>query len=694
MKGLKYNAEEENENFNNLSVKDYPITSFRENVEIIHGVEVTHEYEWLENSSNPHVLNWINSQNQFTTEYFKDNKKNIAMSVNNYYDYQEVNDAIIITDNRVVYVLEDKSTEEQVVVVKTTVGRGNNSTDSIIHLNSCKDSYIRLLSVSKDGRYLAYAIHMDGQDKHSIAIYDMEGGRILSDVIENIIYSNVAWYNDGFFYSKHTYPKRNNKTQYHSIFYHKLGISELDDKLIYFDENNPDLYHFCDLTHNDFYFILYSQKATGGFTTKVSRINSISKFIVFQEGFEYLTKIVDYCGEGVFLLHTNCGASKYNLIKVDINNLEAKEIIIPECNYVLYNVISLKDYYVCYYLRDAKSSLVLYDKNGNSLKEMFTNDNCTISPVKGKNINNKHHFIFDSFTNASKLMYFEGMKDPSPLLDNNQIQTNGKSYIEEQVIYKEDDGFEFNMFIVYKKGVLEGKIKTVFLYGYGGFGESITPWFDPLHKVLLDLGVILAFPTLRGGGEYGKTWHDAGKKNNKQNVINDYIDAAKYLKEKKYFSKNNLILYGASNGGLLVGATIAQKPNLASVAIIESGVLDMIRYHKLLRGNEWIAEYGSADSSLCELIYLLKYSPLQNIKEGKCYPAMYIMASNTDDRVDISHSLRFTAKMQRVQSCESPILLRVIENKGHGEFSSVEKDRLSGNEIIQFILINTNHLEG
>ncbi len=636
------------------------------------GTEVADPYRWLEDDQAPEVEAWVKKQNELTFSYlskipFRDEIRKRYEEVFNYpkvfapqrageYFFYFKNDGL--QNQAVIYVQKGKEGKPEVFIDPNAL-----SEEGTVSIN--------LIGFSKDNKYVAISRQEAGSDWQEIRVMDIASKKELQDRLEWVKFSGAAWWKDGFFYSRYPKPKEGEElkgdNKYHSVFYHKLGTPQSEDQLIYRDEENPNIYHFGEVTEDGHYFIMYKQPGTDGFATYYKDLEADGPFVKLFGGYDHKSSVIHNIGSK-FLVLTDIDAPNYRLIEVDINRPgpENWKDIIPESENLLQGVSTGGGKLFASYLENATTRIYQLEYDGSGRKQIELPGLGSAAGFSGKEEEKKLFYSFSSFTQPNSIYEYEVDKGESKLFYRAELKFNPDDYVEKQVFYKSKDGTEVSMFIVHKKGVeLNGQNPT-YLYGYGGFNISLSPWFSASRVVFMERGGVFAMPNLRGGGEYGEAWHRAGMLENKQNVFDDFIAAAEYLIAEKYTSKEKLAIGGGSNGGLLVGAAMTQRPELFAVALPQVGVLDMLRYHKFTVGKGWIPEYGCADSTKTEFDYLYAYSPYHNLKKGVCYPATLIFTGDHDDRVVPAHSFKFAARLQEVQSCDHPVLIRIETDAGHG----------------------------
>jgi len=551
------------------------------------------------------------------------------------------------------------------------------------------------VSFSKNGTKVAYSISEAGSDWRKIIILDAISKEILEDTIKDVKFSSISWYkNEGFYYSSYDKPKGSvlsAKTDQHKLYYHHLGTKQKEDKVI-FGLEKKRRYVGGYVTENQKFLVISAASSSAGNELYIKDLsNSNSELKTIMDNFDSDNSIID-ADDNLLYISTNLNAPNKKVITVDINNLKPEYWVdfIPETENVL-SVTTGSNFFFADYMIDAISQVKQYDKKGKLIREIELPGIGTASGFSGRREDEKLYFTFSNYTTPSSIYSFNPKKGSKVLYKKSKIDFDSEDYETKQVFFTSKDGTKVPMFISYKKGMeFNGKTPTI-LYGYGGFNVSLTPSFSIIKAIWMEQGGIYAVANLRGGGEYGKDWHDAGTQMKKQNVFDDFIAAGEYLIDKKYTSSDYLAIFGGSNGGLLVGATMTQRPDLAKVAIPAVGVLDMLRYHKFTSGAGWAYDYGTSEQSKEMFHYLKGYSPLHNVKEGVQYPATLITTGDHDDRVVPAHSFKYAAELQAKQTGDNPVLIRIETNAGHGAGTPVSKTIDLYTDIFSFILFNMGY---
>jgi prolyl oligopeptidase len=547
-----------------------------------------------------------------------------------------------------------------------------------------KDGTVGLagISFSEDGTLSAHQVTEGGSDWRKVIVMDAINKVVLKDTLVNVKFSGISWYkNEGFYYSSYDHPKDGSPlsgiTQYHKLYYHRLGTPQASDTLIYGGLRQPNRYIGGLVTEDNQYLVISAAENTSGNQLHIMDLGNPDASLV-TISIDYFKEIGYIDNDGTrFLLVTNIDAPNYRVIAVDLANPD-KEYwteVIPETEHVL-NAGSGGNKLFASYLVDAKTAVKQYDLYGKLDWEIELPGIGTASGFGAKKKEKDFYYAFTSFTNPSTIYHYDIASGISTMYREPKIVFEPDDYETKQVFYTSKDGTRVPMFIVHKRGLkLDGKNPTM-LYAYGGFNISLTPNFSAMRLAWLEQGGIWAQPNLRGGGEYGEQWHRAGTKMQKQNVFDDFFAAAEYLIRERYTSSDYLAVHGGSNGGLLVGATMAQRPELAKVAIPSVGVMDMLRYHTFTAGAGWSADYGTAEDSEEMFEYLKNYSPVHALKAGTAYPATLITTADHDDRVVPAHSFKFAATLQEHHGGDAPVLIRIETKAGHGSVSTAQQIEL------------------
>jgi prolyl oligopeptidase len=676
------------------SALSYPNTKKTDSVDTYFGTNVPDPYRWLEDDKSAETGEWVKAQNKVTFDYlatipFRDKIKNRLTQIWNfekrtspfkkgkkYFFYK--NDGI--QNQSVLYVQDGLSGTPKVLLDPNAL-----AADGTVSLGG--------LSISKDGKYLGYSINRAGSDWSEIYVMEIESGKKLADEIKWVKFSDIAWKDDGFFYSAYDAPKGgselSNKNEYHKVFYHKLGDSQSKDALIFEDKSNPLRNFSAGITEDKNILILYGSESTSGTSLAVKDLRKPNApFVWLVKNFENNYGVVHSEGNKLFVI-TDKGAPKYQLLEIDITgkpDYENWKKVIPESTDLLESVSLCNGKLVAKYLKDVTTRLYVYSMDGKKENEIQLPGICKVDAFDSDKDDSLAFFSYNTFTAPASIYKYNIVTNKMEIWFKPTIDFKSDDYETKQVFYASKDGTKIPMFITHKKGIKLDGTNPCFLFGYGGFNSYYSPEFRIDRAVFLENGGIYAIPGLRGGGDYGEDWHKAGTKCQKQNVFDDFIAAAEYLVKEKYTSHEKLAIHGRSNGGLLVGAVMTQRPDIAKVAIPTVGVLDMLRYHKFTIGWAWATDYGTSENKE-EFDCLIKYSPLHNVKEVE-YPATLVTTGDHDDRVVPAHSFKFIATLQEKQKGANPVLVRIDTNAGHGAGKPTTKQIEEYSDIWSFIFQN------
>ena len=673
------------------TVVNYPETQKVDVVDTYFGTEIVDPYRWLEDDRSDETAEWVNAQNEVTFGYleqipYRNKIKNQLEDIWNYekigapfnegdYTYYYKNDGL---QNQYVLYRKDKDGNEEVFL-----DPNNFSEDGTTSLAGT--------AFSKDSKTIAYAISEGGSDWRKVVIMEVDDKTILGDTLIDIKFSGLSWKgNEGFYYSSYDKPEGSElseMTDQHKLYYHKLGTSQSEDEVV-FGHDIKRRYVGGRVTEDDKYLIITAANSTYGNELYLKDLtNPNSNIITLVDNYDNDHYLLDNVGDKLLVM-TDLDAPNGKIVSVDAKNPSAQWVdFIPEKENVL-SPSTGSGYIFAHYMKDAISQVMQYDFEGNLVREIDLPGIGTVGGFSGKKEDSTLYFSFSNYITAGTIYSFNPEVGDKEIYEQPKVKFNSEDYESEQVFYTSKDGTKIPMIISYKKGIeLNGKNPTM-LYGYGGFNISLTPGFSVTNAVWMENGGVYAVPNIRGGGEYGKQWHIEGTQLQKQNVFDDFIAAAEYLIEEGYTSPDYLALRGGSNGGLLVGASMTQRPDLFKVALPAVGVLDMLRYHTFTAGAGWAYDYGTADQSQEMFEYLLNYSPVHNVKEGVEYPATLITTADHDDRVVPAHSFKFASELQDKQSGTNPVLIRIDVNAGHGQGKPLSKTIEENADVQAFTLYN------
>ncbi len=651
----------------------YPVTQKVDSVDIYFGEKVSDPYRWLENDTAKETADWVKAQNDVTFGFLEKipYRETIKKRLEQVYNYERL--GAPSKEGEYYYFYKNDGLQNHSVLYRKK--EENGTPEVFLDPNTfSKDGTTGLAGVSftKDGSMAAYMISEGGSDWRKAIVIKTADKSVVEDSLRDLKFTGIAWKgNEGFYYSSYDKPKGSelsSKTQHHKLFYHKLGTPQHEDILVFGGEATPRRYIGAGLTEDERFLIVSAATSTTGNELYVQDLKDPKgKLVCLVNNFDNNHNVIDNDGSRL-IIQTNLNAPNDRIVAVDFANptTERWKDIIPETENALQGVSTAGKKLFVNYLKDASTLIKQFDYNGKPEREVSLPGIGTANGFGGRITDKDVYYSYTSFTYPTSIFKFNIASGKSSLYEKPKVDFDPEAYETKQVFYTSKDGTKVPMFIVYKKGLeMNGKNPTM-LYAYGGFGVSLTPGFNTSRIVWLENGGIYAQPNLRGGGEYGEKWHLAGTKLNKQNVFDDFIAAGEYLIKEKYTSSNYLAISGGSNGGLLVGATMAQRPDLAKVALPAVGVMDMLRYHTFTAGAGWAYDYGTADDSKEMFEYLKKYSPVHALKAGVSYPATMVTTADHDDRVVPSHSFKFAAALQESQSGENPVLIRIDTKSGHG----------------------------
>ena len=660
-------------------VSNYPATKKVDTVDTYFGTQVPDPYRWLENDTTKETGDWVSAQNEVTFAYLKNisYRETVKKRIQELNDYEKL--GAPSREGDYYYFYKNTGLQNHNVLYRRKGEQGE--PEVFLDPNSfSKDGTTRLgnVSFSKDGSMCAYQISRGGADWTEAIVINSIDKKQVEDTLRNIKFSGIAWKgNDGFYFSTYDKPKGSQlsaKTQNHKLFYHKVGSARSQDELVFGGEKTPRRYIGGYLTEDERFLIVSASVSTTGNELYVRDLTDPQgRLICLVNNFENNHGIIAN-QKTKLIIETNFNAPNSKVMWVDFAKptIENWKDLIPETENVLNTSVGGGKIFA-QYMVDVKTQIKQFDMSGKLERDIELPGIGTAGGFGGRETDKHVYYNFTSFTYPSTIFKFDIASGKSALHQKPKVQFNPDDYETKQVFYLSKDSTKIPMFIVHKKGLeLNGKNPT-WLYAYGGFNISLTPSFSTSRIVWLENGGIFAQPNLRGGGEYGEKWHIAGTKMNKQNVFDDFIAAGEYLIKEKYTTSQYLAIAGISNGGLLVGATMAQRPDLAKVAFPAVGVMDMLRYHKFTAGAGWAYDYGTSEDSKEMFDYIKKYSPVHALKPGTNYPATLVTTADHDDRVVPSHSFKFAATLQENQAGENPVLIRIDVNSAHGSSNLTKK---------------------
>ena len=658
-----------------MPLHSYPDTHQAEQVDHYHGVSVADPYRWLEDPSSPETKAWIEAQNQVTFAYLQDIpvRESIRQRITMLWNYEKYGTPFK-KENRYFYFKNDGLQNQSVLYTLPSLEA---EPRELLNPNTLsEDGTIALsgLAISENARFLAYGLSTAGSDWQEWKVRDVETGEDLKDHLQWIKFSGASWTDDhqGFFYSRYDEPNEANKLEqvnyFQKLYYHRLGTSQLDDVLVYERPDEKEWGFSGSVTEDGRYLIVTVWKGTDSknllFYKDLSDL--ASPMVELINTFEASYNFIDNDGS-TFWIQTDLEAPRGRVVAIDLTRPAPShwQELIPEAEETLEGVGLLNNQFVASYLKDAHTQVKVFNLDGSFVRNVTLPGLGSAGGFGGKRYDTETFYSFTGFTTPTTIYRYNMATDESTIFRQPNVDFNPDDYETRQVFYSSKDGTQVPMFITHKKGLVLNGQNPTYLYGYGGFNISLTPSFSPSNLVWMELGGVYAVANLRGGGEYGEEWHQAGMKLNKQNVFDDFIAAAEWLIANQYTSPKKLAIAGGSNGGLLVGACMTQRPNLFGAALPAVGVMDMLRFHQFTIGWAWCAEYGSPDDPE-EFKAIYAYSPLHNLKPGTAYPATLITTADHDDRVVPAHSFKFAAALQAAHTGEAPVLIRIETKAGHG----------------------------
>lgn len=672
----------------------YPITKKDNIVDTYFGVKVSDPYRWLENDTTKETAAWVKAQNKVTSTYLAKIpfRNKLKERLTNLANYEKI--GAPFKKNGKYYFYKNNGLQNQSVLYV------QNSLDSQpeVFLDPNKlseDGTVALtgISFSKDGKYFAYTVSRSGSDWREIYVMDIATRKLLNDHIQWAKFTGASWQGDGFYYSAYDAPiagkEFSNINENHKIYFHKIGEPQSKDVLVYQNSKYPKRFYSASVSEDQrILFIFESGEGRGNalFMKDLTKADAPIEQLASDFNYEYTP--IEVIGNQIFL-STNYGAPKSKVMVADIASpkLENWKDLVPESASVLSVAEVIGGKLMLTYDKDASNHAFLYGTDGKLLNEVKLPSLGSVG-FSGDKDDNLAFYSFTSFTFPGAIYKYNVETNESTLYRAPKVDFNPEEFVTEQVFYPSKDGTKIPMFLTYKKGLKRDGSNPIFLYGYGGFNISLNPGFSTTRIPFLENGGIYAQTNLRGGGEYGEKWHLAGTKMQKQNVFDDFISAAEYLIAKKYTNKQKIAIVGGSNGGLLIGACVNQRPDLFKVAIPEVGVMDMLRYHKFTIGWNWASDYGTSEDNKEMFDYLKAYSPLHTFKKGITYPAILVTTADHDDRVVPAHSFKYAATLQAASNEKNPALIRIDSKAGHGSGKPISKVLEEQADIYSFIMYN------
>ncbi|GET30864.1 prolyl oligopeptidase family protein [Prolixibacter sp. SD074] len=677
---------------NNQKIK-YPVAHKDNVVDDYFGHKVNDPYRWLEDDNSEETAKWVKAENKVTNAFLGQipYRDNIRKQLTGLWDYPKYS-APFKRAGKYFYYRNSGLQNQSVLYVQDNL---NAEPRALLDPNKLSDDGTVALSaarVSNDGKYLVYFIARSGSDWNEGYVLDIKTGEKLPDHLRWIKFSGIGWDGDGFYYSRYPKPEGGNalsqSNEYHRVYFHRVGTSQSDDKMVYDTPDHPKRMSDISVTRDEKIQYLTEYEASIGNSLYV-RANNDKKtewkpvYTAFDKEFQVIDDV-----DGRLLVMTNYKAPRYRLVSIDPGHPEEANWLetIPESDDVLSDASVVGGKICASYMKDAHTVLQLFQADGKLIGNIELPEMGSASILIGDKNDNEAFYTFESWTMPNTIYQYDVATGQSKVFRQPELKFNPNDFETRQVFYVSKDGTKVPMFIFMKKGTKLDGMNPALLYGYGGFNISLTPYFSPARMVFLEQGGVYAVANLRGGGEYGEAWHEAGTKMHKQNVFDDCIAAAEYLVEKKYTDTNHLALMGGSNGGLLVGAVINQRPDLFRLAIPQVGVMDMLRYNKFTIGWSWAGDYGTSGDSEEMFKYLYAYSPYHNIKKDGHYPAILALTADHDDRVVPAHTFKYMARMQDYNDGKNPTLVRIETKAGHGGGKPTSKIIDEYTDIWSFVL--------
>ncbi len=676
----------------------YPQAPKDGTVDTYFGVQVPDPYRPLENDSSRATADWVKAENKITQDYLSriTFRSKLLKRMKELVNYEKVSAPSYIKQTGKWYFYRNSGLQNQsVMYVMDRLGDEKNARVFLDPNKLSDDGTVALkgISFSHNGKYAAYSISRSGSDWQEFYVMDAKTGKLLDDHIVWAKFSGASWQGDGFYYSAYDAPQKgrefSNVNSIQKIYYHKIGTPQSQDVLFYQNPANPMRFYSVYVNQEETMMFLTESGAGSGNNVYVRDLRQPnSQFIQMTSNLDLQYSLVETIGDKMYFL-TNDGAPKNRLMVTDLAHPGFNEwkTLVPEAKDMLESVTFADGKMILNYMKDASSHAFVYSLDGKQLSEIKF-PTFGSAGFYGEKDRKEVFFYFSSFTVPGSIYQYDLATNTSKVYVSPKVKFNESDYVSEQVFYPSKDGTRIPLFITYKKGLKRNGKNPVYLYGYGGFNIAMPPHFSSNRIPFLEIGGIYAQACLRGGSEYGEEWHLAGTKMNKQNVFDDFISAGEWLIKNKYTSKDYLAIVGGSNGGLLVGACMTQRPDLFKVCIPEVGVMDMLRYHKFTIGWNWAPDYGTSADSKEMFEYLKGYSPLHNLRPGTHYPATLITTADHDDRVVPAHSFKFAATLQADNAGNTPTLIRIDTKAGHGIGKPLSKQLEEQADIYGFILYN------
>lgn len=666
----------------------YPVTRKTDQTDVYHGSTVSDPYRWLEDDQSEETKNWVDAENSVTEQFlssipFRDSIK-AAMRANwNFLRFE----LPFRCGKSYYYYRHDGRQNQPVLYFMKSLEFVPFSVFDPNKISADGTTAITATVPSPDGNYLAFQVSGAGSDWNEIRIKEVKSMKSLPEILTGVKFSQIAWYKNGFFYSRYeSSGTMNARNEYHRIYYHQLNNPQEKDSLVWEDKDHPLRNFSAAVTEDQRYLIITGSESTSGNAVFVQDLRRMgSKPMALVKTFDHDFDLLGSVGNSLFFL-TNYKAPRKKIILIDPSQPSetAWKDIVPEQEDILQSGLMAWDKLMLHYMKNASSRLLIYSRKGLREREIQLDGFGTIEAMSGSQADSMAFFSFVSFTQPSTVYKINLKTSAMGPQFQSPLPFNPADFVTEQVFYSGKDGTKIPMFLVHRKGMTPSANTPTLLFGYGGFNISKTPEFKPERLLFLEKGGLFVMANIRGGGEFGTDWHKAGTKLQKQNVFDDFIAAAEFLIDKGYTSSEKLAISGRSNGGLLVGAVMTQRPDLFKVALPAVGVMDMLRFHKFTIGWAWTGDYGSSDNKE-EFEALYRYSPYHRLTPSTRYPATLITTADHDDRVVPGHSFKFAARLQECQTGNSPVLIRIDKNAGHGAGKATSKLIDEQSDIFAFL---------
>lgn len=662
-------------------------------IENYHGTTISDPFRWLEDDNSDETKAWVQKQNDVSFSYLESIpfRNDLKKRLETLWDYEKYSSPFKEAGNY--YYFKNNGLQNQSVLYKIVDGKEDEVVIDPNKFSVDGTASLAGISFSGDGKYLAYQISEGGSDWSKAYVLDLATMQVQKDELQWIKFSGLSWYKDGFYYSR--YPASSSedelsgKNEFHSLYFHKLGQNQSEDELVFQDKEHALRNVYGQTTEDERFLIIAQSESTSGNSVQVKDMtNQKAGLVTLVNDFKSDYRLIDNDGSKILFL-TNIEASNQKIVVFEQAKDSYKSYtLIEEAEDVIQSVAVIGGKIYVEYLHNAQSLVKIFDLTGRYLQDLNLPGIGSLISISGKKEDNEAFFSFSSYTTPSTIYSLNCETQEYKIFKEPKIKFDLANYTTEQVWYTSYDGTKVPMFIIHHKNLKKNGNNPTMLYGYGGFDISLTPSFNVSILPLLENGGIYAVANLRGGGEFGKEWHLSGTKERKQNVFDDFHSAAEFLIKEKYTSSEKLAIRGGSNGGLLVGACMTQRPDLYKVAFPAVGVLDMLRYHKFTIGWAWVSDYGSSDNPE-DFKHLIKYSPLHNIKKT-AYPATMITTADHDDRVVPAHSFKFASELQSKQQGSNPVLIRIETSAGHGAGKPTSKIIEEQADILSFMFYNMN----